>query len=112
MAGLETVPCALCGGSRTRPYCTKFGYPIVKCRQCGLVYCNPRLSAEETEKRYNAEYFRHEYLPSVRPPAGVGHLEEQLSRLVLIHYLFSEEISPQRPQRKTEKDREKRKRSK
>ena len=71
MAGLETVSCALCGGTRTRRYCRKFGYPIVKCRRCGLVYCNPRLSAEATEQRYNADYFRNEYLPSVRPPAGV-----------------------------------------
>jgi 2-polyprenyl-3-methyl-5-hydroxy-6-metoxy-1,4-benzoquinol methylase len=71
MTGLETVPCALCGGTRTRRYCTKFGYPIVKCRRCGLVYCNPRLSAEATEQRYNADYFRNEYLPTVRPPEGV-----------------------------------------
>jgi 2-polyprenyl-3-methyl-5-hydroxy-6-metoxy-1,4-benzoquinol methylase len=75
MAPLETVACALCGGTGTRPFVTKFGYPIVKCRQCGLVYCNPRLSAEETEKRYNADYFRNEYLPSVRPPAGVDEGE-------------------------------------
>jgi 2-polyprenyl-3-methyl-5-hydroxy-6-metoxy-1,4-benzoquinol methylase len=71
MAGLERVPCALCGGTFTRPYVKKFGYRIVKCWRCGLVYCNPRLSADDTDKRYNAEYFHNEYLPSVRPPAGV-----------------------------------------
>jgi SAM-dependent methyltransferase len=69
-AGLEIVPCALCGGTGSRPYCTKFGYPIVKCSGCGLVYCNPRLSSEETDKRYNPDYFLHEYLPSVIPPGG------------------------------------------
>jgi 2-polyprenyl-3-methyl-5-hydroxy-6-metoxy-1,4-benzoquinol methylase len=69
-AGLEIVPCALCGGTRTRRYCRKFGYPIVKCRACTLVYCNPRLTSDQTDKRYNAEYFRNEYLPSVMPPGG------------------------------------------
>ena len=67
---LERVPCALCGGTLARRYCTKFGYRIVKCLRCGLVYCNPRLTAAATDQRYNAEYFRNEYLPSVRPPEG------------------------------------------
>jgi SAM-dependent methyltransferase len=69
-AGLEIVRCALCGGTGTEPYMTKFGYPIVKCRGCGLVYCNPRLTSEDTDKRYNAEYFWKEYLPTVIPPGG------------------------------------------
>jgi SAM-dependent methyltransferase len=70
-AGLEIVPCALCGGTRTRPYCVKFGYPIVKCAGCGLVYCSPRMTSEETDKRYSPEYFWKEYLPSVKPPPGM-----------------------------------------
>jgi 2-polyprenyl-3-methyl-5-hydroxy-6-metoxy-1,4-benzoquinol methylase len=70
IGGLESVACALCGGTSTRRYLRKFGYRIVKCRRCALVYCNPRLSAAATEQRYNAEYFRNEYLPSVRPPEG------------------------------------------
>lgn len=70
MAGLESIPCALCAGSRTRAYCTKLGLTIVKCRHCGLVYTNPRLTADESEKRYSADYFLNEYLPSVQPPAG------------------------------------------
>jgi 2-polyprenyl-3-methyl-5-hydroxy-6-metoxy-1,4-benzoquinol methylase len=70
MAELETVACALCSGTRTRPYCTKLGLTIVECRRCGLVYTNPRLRADDSEKRYSADYFRNEYLPSVRPPPG------------------------------------------
>jgi SAM-dependent methyltransferase len=69
-AGLDIVPCALCGGTATRPYLMKFGYPLVKCTACTLVYCNPRLTSAETDKRYNAEYFWKEYLPSVIPPGG------------------------------------------
>jgi SAM-dependent methyltransferase len=69
-AGLEIVPCALCGGTATRPYLMKFGYPLVKCTGCTLVYCNPRLTSAETDKRYNADYFWTEYLPSVIPPGG------------------------------------------
>jgi SAM-dependent methyltransferase len=74
-AGLEIVPCALCGGTETTPYCVKFGYPIVRCSRCDLVYCNPRLSSEETDKRYSPEYFWREYLPSVLPPGGADNGE-------------------------------------
>ena len=69
-AQLETVPCALCGGARTRPFSRKYGLDIVKCRECGLVYCNPRVPIEEADRRYNTEYFQNEYLPAVIPPNG------------------------------------------
>lgn len=73
-AGLEIVPCALCGSTATRPYLDKFGYPLVKCTGCSLVYCNPRLTSVETDKRYNAEYFWNEYLPTVIPPGGADNV--------------------------------------
>jgi SAM-dependent methyltransferase len=74
-AGLEIVPCALCGGTVTRPYLEKFGYPLVKCAGCSLVYCNPRLTSAETDKRYNADYFWKEYLPTVIPPGGADDVD-------------------------------------
>ncbi len=60
----ERVPCNLCGGSRSRRVFTKFGLTAVRCRSCGLVYVNPRLVEREVLKRYTADYFYEEYLPS------------------------------------------------
>src|SRR5205085_1830479 len=71
LMAVESVPCALCGGTFTRPYLAKLGLKLVKCLRCGLVYCNPRLSAEDNAVRYNPDYFHNEYLPSVSPPPGV-----------------------------------------
>jgi SAM-dependent methyltransferase len=68
--GLEIVRCALCEGTKTRRYYTKFGYRIARCTKCGFVFANPRMTAEQTEQRYSATYFRDEYLPSVMPPNG------------------------------------------
>jgi 2-polyprenyl-3-methyl-5-hydroxy-6-metoxy-1,4-benzoquinol methylase len=43
----------------------KFGLILVKCRRCGLVYVNPRLTEREVMKRYTAGYFFDDYLPSL-----------------------------------------------
>lgn len=72
---MEYVACNLCGSSeydllypgtldgRGHPEveayrCTNFGYgkhhPIVRCRRCGLVYANPRYSADELLDEYEA----------------------------------------------------------
>jgi SAM-dependent methyltransferase len=79
--GIETVVCALCGSSASIPFCVKFGQSIVECRDCGLVFVNPRLPPAETAKRYSESYFWSEYLPAVRPPETAN-----LSRLLAHRY--------------------------
>jgi SAM-dependent methyltransferase len=65
---LEHVACALCGVSEFRPFVTKFGLTLVRCRRCALVLASPRLPPSVTAGRYSHAYFVNEYLPAVEPP--------------------------------------------
>jgi SAM-dependent methyltransferase len=67
----ELTSCNSCGSASANPLCSKFGLTIVRCAGCGLVFVNPRLSHEETARRYSTEYFWTEYLPVVAPAADV-----------------------------------------
>ena len=49
---------------------TKFGYDISRCRNCGLVYANPRAPREAIFARYNADDFWKEYLPALGVEGG------------------------------------------
>src|SRR5437773_582256 len=57
---METVSCAICGQKDTVFLFSKWGHNIVKCRQCGLSYVNPRSLSLETE-----DYFRGPYLSTI-----------------------------------------------
>src|SRR4030095_12301785 len=70
------VPCAICGGVRTRRLYTKTGFDIARCVRCGLVYANPRAPREVIQGRYSGEYFWQEYLPAL----GVFEGKYDLSR--------------------------------
>ena len=54
---MENVNCNLCGSSETEFWGKKAGIDIVKCRKCGLIYCNPRPDNEELQAFYSADYF-------------------------------------------------------
>jgi 2-polyprenyl-3-methyl-5-hydroxy-6-metoxy-1,4-benzoquinol methylase len=51
---LETVPCNLCQGTKTRTFTRRKGMHVVQCRQCGLVYVSPRLTAASLARHYNS----------------------------------------------------------
>lgn len=62
---LETVPCDLCGGSRTREryrkpdvktWITDFEFPVVECAGCGLVFVNPRPTPASMAQFYRKDY--------------------------------------------------------
>lgn len=63
---LERVPCPLCGSSSYRIVKKKKGnyiqraFDIVECRQCKMVYVNPRVSAAQLPELYNDSYYRGE----------------------------------------------------
>lgn len=61
---LLTIPCNLCQGTEFIPLYEKGELPISRCRQCGLVQANPRLSQEEIWRRYSPAYFWDEYMPA------------------------------------------------
>lgn len=57
---LEKVPCNLCGGNNTCLWGEKGGFRIVRCKNCNLVYINPRLNAQSLKIIYGKTYFnRH-----------------------------------------------------
>ncbi len=63
------VACEVCGCRVATPRIRKFDLWISRCLRCGFLFANPRLPREDIWRRYSAEYFRTEYLPS----QGVQH---------------------------------------
>jgi 2-polyprenyl-3-methyl-5-hydroxy-6-metoxy-1,4-benzoquinol methylase len=61
---VEIVPCNLCETQDSEKLFSKGGLDIARCRQCGLVYANPRLAQQEIWKRYSPDYFWQEYMPA------------------------------------------------
>ncbi|MBI2358468.1 MAG: class I SAM-dependent methyltransferase [Deltaproteobacteria bacterium] len=53
----EYVSCNLCGRDSTRAWGKKHGMNIVQCRNCGLVYANPRLNSHQLDAYYSQTYF-------------------------------------------------------
>lgn len=70
MDKLEQIPCNLCGANESEGLYRKGGLDIARCRQCGLVYANPRLTQSEIWKRYSPTYFWNEYMPAHNAPNG------------------------------------------
>ncbi len=57
---LESVRCNLCGADDTLHIAEIDGFHIVKCRQCGLVYVNPRYRQQQLQEIYTEEYYDHD----------------------------------------------------
>jgi len=64
----EQVPCAVCGNVNSQPIAEKgqYGFParVAICRNCGLVYLNPRWTRSRYEQFYRNEYDKY-YRPQV-----------------------------------------------
>ncbi|MFI5340103.1 MAG: class I SAM-dependent methyltransferase [Candidatus Methylomirabilales bacterium] len=54
-SALQDVSCNLCGADDAERLTTSREFPIVRCRACGLVYVNPRPTAEDLVSLY-ADY--------------------------------------------------------
>jgi len=55
---LQTIACPLCGSIHYYKVYTIKGFAIVRCKDCRLVYVNPRISDEQLFEIYRHEYFR------------------------------------------------------
>lgn len=55
---LEFVPCCFCKVDNSEFLFLSGNFKIVKCKNCGLVYVNPRLSQIYLRNLYNARYFK------------------------------------------------------
>jgi 2-polyprenyl-3-methyl-5-hydroxy-6-metoxy-1,4-benzoquinol methylase len=56
----ESIPCPLCGSARSRPFLQCDGFGFVRCRDCAVVFQNPRPVFDDLRKRYGADYFAYE----------------------------------------------------
>lgn len=54
----EEVICNFCSADNYKVKYHVGGFQYVQCRNCGLVYVNPRLTKEEIEKLYTEDYFK------------------------------------------------------
>lgn len=59
---LEKVRCNLCGADDTAPVMEIDGFHIVRCRQCGLIYVNPRYLEDALHEIYTELYYDHDGL--------------------------------------------------
>ena len=56
---LEWVTCNYCGSNATKPIYDFLPLAIVRCKKCGLVYTNPRLTSRSIRERlYNEQYWK------------------------------------------------------
>jgi 2-polyprenyl-3-methyl-5-hydroxy-6-metoxy-1,4-benzoquinol methylase len=56
---LKKYPCPCCKQDQSSLLLTKQGFHIVKCKGCGLVYVNPRISDEQIRLLYAHNYFHN-----------------------------------------------------
>jgi SAM-dependent methyltransferase len=54
---IESKPCAICSSDSPSLLFLKFGYRIVRCRRCSLVYLDHRPSRAEISSFYSSGYF-------------------------------------------------------
>lgn len=57
---LEHVNCPICDQDQARHLFTKDCLAVVECRNCGLRYVNPRMSAQSLETNYIGHYYPQE----------------------------------------------------
>jgi len=57
---LERVNCNLCGADDPAPLAEIEGFHIVRCRQCGLTYVNPRFVQQTLHEIYTESYYDHD----------------------------------------------------
>lgn len=81
LSGDEAVSCVLCPASTTRRVIEKHGYPVVRCRGCGLVFAARRPAADRISALYaDPSYFRGRryYLDYLGSEAGHRRLAREL----------------------------------
>ena len=73
----EEVSCVICG-VKDEEFLFDTPERLVRCRQCGLIYNNPRLDAESLKKIYAKEYFVIDTdKPGIHYKAYANYIEEE-----------------------------------
>ncbi len=64
---IDYVPCNLCGSNSEESHMEVNGFKIVKCKNCNLIYVNPRLKEKELHKIYNKKYYKNSSFETYEP---------------------------------------------
>ncbi len=94
---LEHIACPACAATDSDPWGSENGYQAVRCRDCGLVYVNPRPSGDQISEATRIGMHQTEAgnlnLVAKRHPADIAALSAR------IRTLFRDEIAVGRPLR-------------
>ena len=85
----EKVTCILCDKNDTEPVFEKEKLVYVSCRQCGLIYVNPRLTGKSLEKIYKGSSIRSrwkKFLYSKRKADSFQNLDARFLRAEKLMY--------------------------
>lgn len=81
------VSCPVCDANDSRLFCEKDWFRYVECRDCGMVYLNPRLNDAATHQFYNSEAnaIYNESKFEVGPEARVADDRANTENLAALH---------------------------
>jgi SAM-dependent methyltransferase len=71
----EPVACAVCGGRRADPAGATHGFPMVRCRECGLLYVTPRLRPEVLAEFYRTSASQDFFQNRILAPTAAARRE-------------------------------------
>lgn len=74
---MEYINCNLCNSNEYKLFKEINGYQLVKCRQCGLVYLNPRPTQQEMKGKYTSEYYKRGIIQESQTKEGI---EEEINK--------------------------------
>lgn len=61
-AGVVIKPCALCGARNGKRLYMQPHFPVVRCRECSLVYADEHFKEEELKEFYTGDYYQRAYV--------------------------------------------------
>lgn len=75
---MNYINCNLCNSNEYKLFKEIDGYQLVKCKQCGFVYLNPRPTQQETNEEYSAEYHIERLLG--QEPKTEKEIEQEINK--------------------------------
>jgi len=90
MSLLEHVTCNLCQGQDFKLLYTISNLTVVKCRQCNLIFVNPRLKKDTLQEMYESDYFHRKiYDPNSKGFYGyVNYLSDKKNIIKTFENVF------------------------
>jgi 2-polyprenyl-3-methyl-5-hydroxy-6-metoxy-1,4-benzoquinol methylase len=90
LTGLVRTPCPLCGSGNTTPERVVAGYGLEKCRECSMVFMNPRCTSAHLDEIYTVrdEASMIDLYSKIASTSVLGEYDDKLEKL--------EKLAPQK----------------